>query len=304
MLRRPVMMLSILLLLSFGAPSGVPMAAAADEDCRKDEAATARPAPGKFRERDTRGIASTTEIPAGSTPTTSASFTAEIPVWFHVVAASTRPRDGWVSHTQITDQIAVLNGAFGAGYGGAQTGFRFRLAGVTRTVNKAWFEMATFSDELEAKTALQRGDATTLNMYSNSGGGYLGWAYYPSIVANKETYQKLDGTVIHFDSMPGGKIRNYNKGHTATHEVGHWLGLVHTFAQGCQGHGDYVDDTPAQATPSSGCPVGNDTCTAPGTDPIHNYMDYSYDACYNQFTGGQAERAQEQYQHWRVQVGY
>ena len=52
--------------------------------------------------------------------------------------------------------------------------------------------------------------------------------------------------------------------------------------------------------PTSGCPSGKDTCPEPGLDPIHNYMDYSYDTCYNQFTAGQAARMQQQWLHWRV----
>ena len=93
----------------------------------------------------------------------------------------------------------------------------------------------------------------------------------------------LDG-LVHFDSLPDGAFENYNLGYTATHEVGHYLGLPHTPSRPA-GYGDYVDDTPYMSVPTAGCPVGKDTCTrGTGADPIHNYMDYSYDICYTQFT--------------------
>jgi hypothetical protein len=254
------------------------------------------------RDKNTRSITPDSTIPSGQTPATSASFSATVPVVFHVIAASKSPRDGWVSDDQIARQIDVLNKGFAGAYGGTDTGFRFQLVKITRTINAKWFAMATFADEVEAKQALREGDATTLNIYSNSGAGFLGFAYYPKIVAGSQDY--LDGVVIHFDSMPGGHIKNYNLGYTATHETGHWVGLAHTFEGGCIGKGDEVADTPAEATPTSGCPVGKDTCPAPGDDPIHNYMDYSYDSCYTEFTPGQGTRAQEQYLFWRVKHGY
>jgi hypothetical protein len=246
-----------------------------------------------------RGIADSTEI-SGGKPSVSAAFTTTIPVYFHVI---TDGRLGAVSDRQIADQINVLNLSYAGFYGGDDTGFRFTLAGVDRTDNAAWFELATFADEVAMKTALKQGGSTDLNIYTGLAAGNLGFAYYPSIVTSNQ-YEVLDGVAIHYESVPGGKIKNFNLGFTATHEVGHWLGLAHTFEQGCTGHGDYVDDTPAMSVPTSGCPEGKDTCSKePGLDPIHNYMDYSYDSCYNQFTPGQSTRTQEQYLHWRVDHG-
>jgi Pregnancy-associated plasma protein-A len=221
-------------------------------------------------------------------------------VYFHVI---TDGSTGRLSRSTVRDQIDVMNLSFGGFYGGVDTGFRFMLAGLDYTDNAEWFAQETFAAEVAMKSALKQGDATALNIYSTSGGGFLGWAYYPKIVTSNQ-YQVLDGVVIHYGSVPGGPIEGFNLGYTATHEAGHWLGLAHTFEQGCQGHGDYVDDTPAEATPTSGCPIGKDTCTAPGADPIHNYMDYSDDPCYNQFTAGQETRMQEQFLHWRVEHGY
>jgi Pregnancy-associated plasma protein-A len=70
--------------------------------------------------------------------------------------------------------------------------------------------------------------------------------------------------------------------------------LLHTFQGGCNGEGDYVTDTPAQAIPTAGCPaVPTDTCPSqPGTDPIENYMDYSDDIFYTKFTSEQSLRMQ------------
>ena len=117
-------------------------------------------------------------------------------------------------------------------------------------------------------------------MYLDDGRAtYLGWAYLPKVVTQGNAY--LDGIVIDWESMRGdvGRgTRPVRPGRDGTHEVGHWLNLEHTFYRGCNSRGDYVDDTPLEATPTSGCPAGKDTCPAPGLDPIHNYMDYSYDS--------------------------
>ena len=127
------------------------------------------------------------------------------------------------------------------------------------------------------KQSLRRGTYSTLNIYIlDSVGGNLGYCYFPTTASPGSSAYIRDGCSILKDSLPGGSAVGFNLGKTATHEAGHWFGLYHTFQGGCTGSGDGVADTPAQASPSSGCPIGRDSCPSQaGLDPIHNYMDYS-----------------------------
>jgi Pregnancy-associated plasma protein-A len=230
------------------------------------------------------------DLPASAKGQASSRFTASVPVWFHVVTDGTT---GALTDAQIDRQIRVLNTTFAGGEGGADTGFSFVLAGVTRTDDADWFYANPGGvNEQTMKQTLRRGGPETLNVYSTTAGDYLGWAYLPEIV-NKPGQSSLDGVVVDWESFLGTTDTyedEFDQGETTTHEVGHWLNLEHTFYGGCSAKGDFVEDTPAEKTPTSGCPEGKDTCTKPGEDPIHNYMDYSFDDCYTEFTEGQAQR--------------
>jgi hypothetical protein len=233
------------------------------------------------------------DLPASAKGRAGLAFKASVPVYFHVV---TDGATGSLTNAQIAAQMEVLNVTFAGGEGGARTGFSFVLAGVTRTDNPDWFYAGPGgTNEHTMKHTLRQGGNNALNLYSTTAGAYLGWAYLPDIVT-KPGQAYLDGIVIDWESMPGTSTTyagRYDQGETATHEAGHWLDLLHTFDGGCSAKGDFVEDTPAEKTPTSGCPAGKDTCRAPGLDPIHNYMDYSFDSCYTEFTAGQTQRMRD-----------
>ncbi|MGK5737619.1 zinc metalloprotease [Micromonospora sp. URMC 103] len=210
-----------------------------------------------------------------------------IPVVVHVVQENSTRAGGNIPDSMITNQISVLNQAYSGGTGGAATAFAFQLTKINRVTNPAWYPIIEGSSaERTMKSTLREGGKNTLNLYlGDVTPGLLGWATFPERRLNS-----MDGVVVLNESLPGGSEANYNQGDTATHEVGHWLNLYHTFQGGCSNSGDGVGDTPAEATPAYECPTGRDTCAAAGLDPITNFMDYSYDSCMYQFTPGQASR--------------
>ena len=219
-----------------------------------------------------------------------------INVYFHVIRNSSG--QGGPTSQQINSQMNVLNNAF------ASMGWSFNLVTTTVTNNSTWYTCTGGTCETQMKTALRQGGADDLNIYANNmGGGLLGWATFPSSYNSSPT---RDGVVILTASMPGGNAAPYNLGDTATHEVGHWMGLYHTFQGGCARNastgGDMVADTPAEKSPAYGCPTGRNSCTGtrfPGNDPITNFMDYTDDSCMNQFSSGQNTRMDAQFTTYR-----
>jgi hypothetical protein len=242
-----------------------------------------------------------------------AGATVTVPVAVHVIRKDLSVAGGNIPEAWINDQIGVLNTAYSGGQhaGAADTGFQFELASVDRTTKASWFRMnytsgdlhrfvRGSSKEIKMKQKLSTRDPGTLDLYTaNLGRLLLGYAYLPSDFA-EGLPQFFDGVVVDYRSLPGGPYGDYAKGDTATHEVGHWLNLEHTFQNGCEAPGDFVADTPYEASPAFNCPVGRDTCADDaGLDPIHNFMDYTVDPCMYEFTDGQTVRMQQAWAAYR-----
>lgn len=222
-----------------------------------------------------------------------------VKVHWHVITRA--DGTGGVTNQQLKAQLDVLNKAFAGTLSkyDAPTIFRFVTASVDRTANDDWYNWGTGAtqaeadadieaDDREAKAKLHRGGFADLNIYvAGLGSGLLGYATFPF-----DTTLEGDGVVVLNESLPGGDAAPYNEGDTLTHEVGHWLGLFHTFENGCEAPGDSVPDTPYQADGDNifSCDESLDTCPAPGKDPVKNYMSYGDDPCLDRFTFGQSLR--------------
>lgn len=218
-----------------------------------------------------------------------------INVYFHVINQGSGELNGDVAEHRLDQQIAILNDSFGGATGGANTPFRFQKACVTRTTNAGWYNMRTdgrtvSTQERAAKNALHQGGATELNFYTINDTGSA-WARFPWEYAADPA---LDGIVVPHTMLPGGSRANFGGGDIAVHEVGHWLGLYHTFGSNCSADADGVADTPIHLEPAAvvgTCPAQRDSCPqSSGFDPDDNFMTDTSDACKRRFTSGQSAR--------------
>lgn len=241
-------------------------------------------------------------------------FTYEIPVVFHVIQNTSG--EGFLSEATIQDQIDVLNEDFQAiagspGAPGNNSMIRFYLAttdpngnptnGITYTTNNTWYmDSGNYWDPLAWDTNRY------LNIYTNiipCCYGYVADFPQTGIVGTNE-----DRVVLWWEAVGKQPTNGWpgNMGRTATHEVGHYLGLYHTFDSGCgsssncYGTSDLICDTNPQKNPNYGCPSSASSCGSP--DPYHNYMDYTDDVCLWEFTPEQVNRMRCVLEHWRPDV--
>jgi len=220
-----------------------------------------------------------------------------IPTYFHVV--SSKAKANTTSSALLQKQLDVMN----QGYAG--TGFSFELVDTDYTANDEWAEIdVTSSDDsvmMAMKSALRKGTYSELNMYfvEAMANGILGMCEFPTkeIDTSDPSSYAFDGCLVASGTLPGSPEfpGKFDEGMTSVHEIGHWFGLFHVFqGSSCSRDGDMVSDTPFQSSATSGCPTTKDSCpNSPGKDSVHNYMDYSDDRCYSEFTPGQIKRAQD-----------
>jgi hypothetical protein len=143
--------------------------------------------------------------------------------------------------------------------------------------------------------------ADYMNLWSvDISGGILGYAQFPTTALGgmgcAAQNVNTDGVVMDYATLGKAAVTGfpgpYNEGRTATHEIGHWLGLRHIWGDGGCGVDDFCNDTPLSDGSNFGCPTTN-SCADPAPDPndmVENYMDYTDDLCMNIFTNDQKMR--------------
>jgi len=244
----------------------------------------------------------------------------EIPVVFHVIMNGSCSQ-GDISDSLIESQIDILNEDFLAllgtnGENGADVQLRFKLAdvdpngnptnGITRDCNNSWW-----NDNGSYWNSLNWDPDRYMNVYTNNT-PFLGYVpFLPADGGGSNVGDNNDRIVVVWDAIgrnaPIGPP--YNQGRTLTHEVGHYLGLEHTFwvdgscgdanPPGCYSSGDLICDTNRESNSHFGCP-NTSSCSSP--DPIDNYMNYTDDLCMEMFTPEQSKRMRCSLENYRVDV--
>jgi hypothetical protein len=234
-----------------------------------------------------------------------------IPVVVHVIQRTNGT--GFINEDRVRSQIDILNEDFLAisgtlGGGGDDAQIEFFLAtedpqgnptnGITYSTNNTWF-----NDNGSYWNTLAWDTDRYLNIYTNSASGALG--YVPDLPqGNGIVGSNADRVVVLYSTFGrNAPFAPFNLGRTGTHEVGHYLGLYHTFNGGCHPPPTARTTATASATPTPsraptfGCPGARTSCGSP--DPIDNYMDYSDDFCMNKFTPEQVNRMRCTIEHYR-----
>ena len=224
-----------------------------------------------------------------------------------------------ISDEQVQSQITVLNEdyrkllntpGFNTNPVGADTQIQFALAlqdpngNPTNGIDRVRFCQDSWVDtEIEStvKPATFWDTSQYMNMWSIdfTDNDILGYAQFPdaSGLLGLDTSggnANTDGVVANYTSFGssnyGAFLLNtpYDKGRTMTHEIGHWLGLIHIWGDANCGT-DYCTDTPVHHDSNFGCPIVVN-CDANGNEMVENYMDYTDDACMNIFTQNQKDR--------------
>jgi hypothetical protein len=227
----------------------------------------------------------------------------EIPVVVNVIYRTASEN---ISEAQIQSQIDVLNEDFNATNSDvgqtpslfassvADIDIQFVLQGINRKYSskRSW----SLSDAMKrtSQGGLNPTDPTrvlnfwVVNKIVDRGNTILGYAQFPGGPSS------TDGVVVgyNFFGRVGTLSAPFNKGRTATHEVGHWLNLYHIWGDQTCGT-DLVGDTPTHNTYNFGCPAfpHRSTCSGTPVEMTMNYMDYTDDACMYMFTAGQKSRA-------------
>ena len=212
-----------------------------------------------------------------------------IEIRFHHITYGAK---GLIKKAQREELVKLLNEAFND----SKITFMYEESDVKYNDNYSWYYMGHGSAaERQAKSELFEDSTKCLNFYTGGlQAGLLGWATFPFDLAGDPV---LDGVVVLDESLPGGSAAPYNLGMTGVHEVGHWLGLYHTFQGGCDGIGDHVHDTEAHSEPNYGKPEEgkpHNACIPGEFAPIHNYMNYVDDDWMTEFTNAQEIRIKEQ----------